>query len=98
MINTIKIRLEIIRSVRATKFEMLDYNINLLSDAIENTSDPKIKKQLSHNISELRIKRQRYRDITEPYKTLLKQVVIKHDENNPILAHGWDAFTSVDWE
>lgn len=85
MRNTLEIRLEIIRSVREEKFKVLDYNINLLSDAGEDAS-------------ELRAHRQRLRDITEPYKALLESNdEIEVDDNNPILAQSWDAFTSVDW-
>ena len=85
MRQTIEFRLEIIRSVREEKFKVVDYNINLLSDAGLDTT-------------ELRAYRQRLRDITEDYKTLLStEGEISHDEENPLLAYEWDAFTSVDW-
>ena len=84
MRNTIEIRLGIIRSVRASKFEILDYNINLMNDAGLDTS-------------ELRAHRQRLRDVTNPYKELLLQEEITPDEDSPMASLGWDAFTSVDW-
>ena len=84
MRNAIEIRLQIIRSVRETKLQMIDTNINVLSDNGED-------------VTELRAHRQRLRDITEPYKALLEQDEIEMDNDNPMLAHDWDAFTSVDW-
>jgi type VI protein secretion system component VasK len=84
MRTTIEIRLEIIRSVRVAKLEELDYNIKLLEDMGKDTSA-------------LREHRQRLRDVTEPYKTLLKKKTIKQDDKNPILAQDWEVFTSVDW-
>lgn len=85
MKNTIQIRLEIIRNLRADKLQMLDHNINLLEDSGEDAT-------------ELRQHRQRLRHVTEPYKALLDQEgEIQADDSNPALSPQWDAFTSVDW-
>lgn len=84
MKDVLAIRLEIIRSVRADKLAMLDKNIQI---ALENGED----------ISELKAHKQRLRDITEPYKALMKKKKLERDDKNVMLSHEWDAFTSVNW-
>jgi hypothetical protein len=86
MRQTLEMRIEIIRSVREEKFKLLDYNINLLADAGED-------------VASLRSKRQRLRDITEPYKDALENYdITPQDENGPLFAYEWDVFTSVNWD
>jgi hypothetical protein len=84
MRNAIEIRLEIVRSVREDKFKALDLEVSLAIEQNVPTID-------------LYAKKQRYRDLTEPYKALLLQETIEQDETNQILSHQWDVFTSVSW-
>ena len=84
MRTAIEIRLEIIRTLREDKLKQLDLEVAL---AIEQGLP----------LTDLYAKKQRYRDLTEPYKTVLLQDVIEQNEENPILSHDWDVFTSVDW-
>jgi hypothetical protein len=84
MRNAIEIRLEIVRSLRQDKFKTLDLEVIL---AVEQGVP----------LTDLYAKKQRYRDLTEPYKSLLLQETIEQDETNPILSHQWDVFTSVNW-
>lgn len=84
MRHTLEVRLAIIRDFRKLKFTLLDAEINAAEDSGIDTAA-------------LRAKRQRYRDITEPYKTLLAQEdPIELDEETSILSGGFDVF-ELDW-